>query len=228
MGNKFIVGNSEWCALPELDIPAIHARVDSGAKTSSIHAFNIKQFEQDNSSWLSFEVHPLKKDNDTVTIHNSRVPAHRNFTITFDTSNYTKEDRKKLFIARLDKKLRPRYASTYKRGATFTTRTRNLGTYTLAKDTTAPKIRAKNFKEKQWLNNYSYLSLMISDDLSGIDTYSATLNGEWILMEYESKKNTITYNFDDKILDQKQCELVVIVTDNVGNSTTFTSTFFRK
>ena len=170
----------------------------------------------------------LKKDNDTVTIHNSRVPAHRNFTITFDTSKYSKEDRKKLFIARLDKKLKPRYASTYKRGATFTTRTRNLGTYTLAKDTTAPKIRAKNFKEKQWLNNYSYLSLTISDDLSGINTYSATLNGEWILMEYESKRNTITYNFDDKILDQKQCELVVIVTDNVGNSTTFTSTFFRK
>ncbi len=170
----------------------------------------------------------LKKDNDTVTIHNSRVPAHRNFTITFDTSKYSKEDRKKLFIARLDKKLKPRYASTYKRGATFTTRTRNLGTYTLAKDTTAPKIRAKNFKEKQWLNNYSYLSLMISDDLSGVNTYSATLNGEWILMEYESKRNTITYNFDDKILDQKQCELVVVVTDNVGNSTTFTSTFFRK
>ncbi|MFK7814540.1 MAG: M23 family metallopeptidase [Maribacter sp.] len=170
----------------------------------------------------------LKKDNDTVTIHNGRVPAHRNFTITFDTSKYSKEERKKLFIARLDKKLKASYASTYKRGSTFTTRTRNLGTYTLAKDTTAPKIRAKNFKEKQWLNNYSYLSLNISDDLSGIDTYSATLNGKWILMEYESKKNTITYNFDDKILDQKQCNLVVVVTDNVGNSTTFKRTFFRK
>ena len=83
-------------------------------------------------------------------------------------------------------------------------------------------------KEKQWLNNYSYLSLRISDDLSGIDTYSATLNGEWILMEYEPKKKTITYNFDDKILDQKKCQLEVVVTDNVGNSTTFTSTFYRK
>lgn len=170
----------------------------------------------------------LKKDNDTVTIHNSRVPAHRNFTITFDTSKYSKEDRKKLFIARLDKKLKPSYASTYKRGAIFNTKTRNLGTYTLAKDTTAPKIRPKNFKEKQWLNNYSYLSLQISDDLSGIDTYTATLNGEWILMEYESKKKTITYNFDDKILGQTKCELIVVVTDNVGNSNTFTSTFFRK
>lgn len=170
----------------------------------------------------------LKKGNDTVTIHNSRVPAHRNFTITFDTSKYSKEERKQLFIARLDKKLLPSYASTYKRGISFTTRTRNLGTYTLAKDTIAPKVRAKNFKEKQWLNNYSYLSVLISDNLSGIDTYSATLNGEWILMEYESKKNTLTYDFDDKLLTEKQYELKVVVTDNVGNSTTFTSTFYRK
>lgn len=170
----------------------------------------------------------LQKGNDTVTIHNSRVPAHRNFTITFDASKYSAEERKQLFIARLDKKLRPSYASTYKRGGTFTTRTRNLGTYTLAKDTVAPKVRSKNFKDKQWLNNYHYLSLQISDDLSGIDTYSATLNGEWILMEYEPKKSTLTYNFDDRILDKKQCELKLVVTDNVGNRTTYETSFYRK
>lgn len=170
----------------------------------------------------------LKKDDDTVKIHNNRVAAHRNFTVTFDVSKYSKEKQKKMFIARLDRKMKANYASTYKRGNTFTTRTRNLGTYTLAMDTVAPKIRSKNFKEKQWLNNYSYLSLMISDDLSGIDTYSATLNGDWILMEYEPKKKTITYNFDDKILNEKKCQLEVVVTDNVGNSTTFTSTFYRK
>lgn len=170
----------------------------------------------------------LKKGNDTVTIHNNRVAAHRNFTITFDVTKYSKEERRQLFVARLDKRSRPKYASTFKRGKTFTTRTRNLGTYTLAKDTIAPKIKPKNFKEKQWLNNYSYLSLYISDDLSGVNEYSATLNGEWILMEYEPKRNTITYNFDDKILDKKECNLKVEVVDNVGNKTTFTSTFYRK
>jgi len=170
----------------------------------------------------------LKKGKDTITVHNGRVPAHRNFTITFDVSKFSKEDRKQLFIARLDKKLKPRYASTYKRGSAFTTRTRNLGTYTLAKDTVSPKIKPKNFKEKQWLNNYNYLSLKISDDLSGIDSYSATLNGKWILMEYEPKTNTITYDFEDKTFDQTQFDLEVKVTDNVGNSSTFTSKFYRK
>ncbi len=186
-----------------------------------------KVYFPSNTFYKNFYI-DLEKGADTVKIHNSRIPAHRNFTITFDVSKYTNEEQEKMFIARLDKKRKANYASTFKRGNTFTTRTRNLGTYTLAKDSIAPKIRSKNFKEKQWLNNYSYLSLMISDDLSGIDSYSAKLNGEWILMEYEPKKKTITYNFDDKILDQKKCDLEVVVVDNVGNSTTFKSTFYRK
>lgn len=170
----------------------------------------------------------LEKGGDTVTIHNNRIPAHRNFTITFDASKYSEVEQKQLFIARLDKNLKPNHASTYKRGNTFTTRTRNLGTYTLVKDTIAPKIRTKNFKDKQWLNNYRYLSLLISDDLSGIDTYAATLNGEWILMEYEPKTKTLTYNFDDKILDKKQCQLKVVVKDNVGNTSNYEVSFYRK
>lgn len=91
-----------------------------------------------------------------------------------------------------------------------------------------PKIWAKNFKDGQWLTNYRYLSLHVSDDLSGVNTYNAKLNGEWILMEYEPKDQTLTYNFDDKILDKTACELEVVVTDNVGNTTTFKSNFYRK
>ena len=170
----------------------------------------------------------LEKGTDTVTIHDNSVPAHRNFTITFDASKYPEEARSQLFIARLDERSRPSYTSTYKRGTTFTTRTRELGRYTLAKDTVAPKVWAKNFKEHQWLTNYRYLSLHISDDLSGIDEYKATINGEWILMEYEPKTSTLTYNFDDRIENKTECNLEVIVTDNVGNSTTFKSSFFRK
>ncbi|WP_149276878.1 M23 family metallopeptidase [Pareuzebyella sediminis] len=186
-----------------------------------------KVYFPSNTFYKNFYI-DLKKDDDTVTIHNNRVAAHRNFTITFDVSNFSEAERRQMFIARLNSSLRPSYTSTYKRGSTFTTRTRNLGTYTLASDTVPPKIKPKNFKDRQWLNNYRYLSIRISDDLSGIDTYSATLNGKWILMEYEPKTNTLTYNFDDVILDEKECDLVVKVTDNVGNSSTFTSTFFRK
>lgn len=180
-----------------------------------------------NTFYEDFHIN-LKKGKDTVTIHDNSIAAHRNFTISFDPSKYPLSERNQYFIAHLDEDNRASYSKTYRRDGAFTTRTRTLGTYTLVRDSIAPEITPKNFKEKQWLSNYSYLSLSISDDLSGVDTYTATLNGEWILMEYEPKTNTITYNFDDKIVDATECELKVTVTDNVGNSSTFTSTFFRK
>ena len=64
--NKIIVGSEEWCSFPALGVPAIKARVDSGAKTSSMHAFNIHKFRRDGESWVSFEVHPLQNDRRTV------------------------------------------------------------------------------------------------------------------------------------------------------------------
>ena len=170
----------------------------------------------------------LKDQNDTIKIHHNGVPAHRNFTLTLDASKYSKEEQKQLCIARLDAKNKPKYVTTYKRGDIFTTRTKYLGTYTLAKDTIAPTIALKNFKEKQWLSNYNYLTVKIADEMSGINTYSATINGEWILMEYETKKNTLTYNFDDKIVDQTKCELTIVVTDKVGNTNQLTTYFYRK
>ncbi len=181
----------------------------------------------ENTFYEDFHI-DLQPGRDTVKIHDNSIPAHKNFTISFDASAYPQLERKSMFIARLSRKGKAQYMNTYKNGTSFSTRTRELGTYTMAQDTVPPKIRPRNFKQKQWLTNYRYLSLRISDDLSGIASYTATLNGEWILMEYEPKTSTLTYNFDDVILDKKQCNLEVTVTDNVGNSTTFNSSFFRR
>ncbi len=68
---KVIVGSEEWCAFPELGIPAIKARVDSGAKTSSIHAFNIQPFRREGLAWVSFEIHPVQ-DNRRIVIRCER------------------------------------------------------------------------------------------------------------------------------------------------------------
>ncbi len=63
---KLLIGCEEWFCFPTLGIPAIKARVDSGAKTSSIHAVNIASFKRKGSPWVSFEVHPLQGDRRTV------------------------------------------------------------------------------------------------------------------------------------------------------------------
>lgn len=74
---KIIVGSQEWCGFPQLGVPAIKARVDSGAKTSSIHAFNIQPFKRHGESWVSFEIHPLQGNRRTTLKCESRVVDRR-------------------------------------------------------------------------------------------------------------------------------------------------------
>ena len=64
--DKIIIGKEEWCGLPELSLPIIKARIDSGAKTSALHAFNINPFEEDGKRYVHFDIHPLQKDNRTI------------------------------------------------------------------------------------------------------------------------------------------------------------------
>jgi len=57
---KAIIGWREWCALPELDLPGILAKIDTGAKTSSLHAFDIRSSAR-GDDWLLFYVHPVQR-----------------------------------------------------------------------------------------------------------------------------------------------------------------------
>ena len=67
MTDLTVLGSEEWCVFEQLGIPAIRARVDSGAKTSSIQATNTKIVMRGGHEWVQFEVHPLQK-NRSITI----------------------------------------------------------------------------------------------------------------------------------------------------------------
>jgi ribosomal protein S6--L-glutamate ligase len=68
MQQKVIVGCEEWCSLPAIGIPTIKARVDSGAKTSALHAINIKTYSKDNQEWVKFDINPIQ-NNAKALIH---------------------------------------------------------------------------------------------------------------------------------------------------------------
>ncbi|MCF2950070.1 RimK/LysX family protein [Paraglaciecola aquimarina] len=55
---KHLVGALELCDLPDLTLSGLEARVDTGATTSSLHVDNIQEFERDNQTWISFDIHP--------------------------------------------------------------------------------------------------------------------------------------------------------------------------
>ncbi|WP_299885713.1 M23 family metallopeptidase [uncultured Lacinutrix sp.] len=167
--------------------------------------------------------------NDTLTLHKPILPVKKNFTISFDISQYKNENIDQLYIAELvGWKNYPSYSSTKRKGNILTTRTKDLGTYVLARDTIAPTIKPVRFKNGSWMSKYRFLKVKIDDKITGISSYRATINGKWILMEYSHKKKTLTYDFNDGISTDTKNNLKVIVTDNVGNSTTFETTFYRK
>ena len=57
---KTIIGCEEWLSLDDIKIPAIKARVDSGAKTSAIQASNIKRITRNGEAWVTFDVNPIQ------------------------------------------------------------------------------------------------------------------------------------------------------------------------
>lgn len=64
--NKVILGSEEWFSFPDLGIPTIKARVDSGAKTSALHAINIAPFIKDENNWVKFDINPIQNDLKTI------------------------------------------------------------------------------------------------------------------------------------------------------------------
>lgn len=65
--NKLLIGRSEWCALPMLNVPLIKAKIDTGAKTSALHAFNIVYCNINGQPCVQYDIHPVQ-GNDKIIV----------------------------------------------------------------------------------------------------------------------------------------------------------------
>lgn len=64
--NKIIVGRCEWCSMPELKIPQIKAKIDTGARTSALHAFDIQTELVGNKKYVFFKIYLLQCKKDLI------------------------------------------------------------------------------------------------------------------------------------------------------------------
>ncbi len=195
------------------------------AKDSNFEMENASVFFPAGTFYDDFNLN-FKVKNNTVTVHDDSVPAHSNFTITIKDSTLTAAQREKMFIGRVDGK-KISYNATFRKDDFFQTKVKVLGTYALVSDTLAPRISMAIPIEGKWINQQKSVQLTIADDLSGIKSYNGYLNGKWVLFEYDNKTRKITHFFTEGLVADGANELKVVVVDNMGNSTTFETRFFR-
>ena len=98
-----------------------------------------------------------------------------------------------------------------------------FGRFSLTVDTLAPSIKSLDFRSN--MQGYRNFSFKITDDLSGIETFRGEIDGHWILMEYEPKRNKLTYHFDSERLAKGDHHFALEVTDERGNTREFESDF---
>jgi murein DD-endopeptidase MepM/ murein hydrolase activator NlpD len=186
---------------------------------------NISVYVPENAFYDDFRFN-FEVNDGVLAFGNETVPVHKNITITFaNIEGLSEELKEKSFIASVDGKSLD-YNATKRSGNNFSTRVRNLGEFKLVQDTIAPRIYNMSFENGKNLSKNKTFSVLISDNLSGIDTYNAYLNGEWILMEYDYKTRKLVHDLADKKYLEGKNELKIIVTDNLQNSTTFETHFF--
>lgn len=56
-----LAGWREWVSLPGIGVPWVKAKLDTGARSSAIHAFDIEEFEKDGDTWVRYSIHPWQK-----------------------------------------------------------------------------------------------------------------------------------------------------------------------
>ena len=169
----------------------------------------------------------INEERNTLSIGPDLFPFHSPYEIRFKVNE---EDTLKLRQSFIAKKIRKKlsFLPTVINDSHWITKLKDMGDYTLERDSIPPKIVPSNFKPNQWLSKFKFLKIKISDDFSGIKSYRGNINGEWVLFEYEPKGNLLTYDFSDKTFKLSKHKLELEVVDNVGNKSVYKTTFFRK
>ena len=165
---------------------------------------------------------------DTLRVGKDIVPLKNPYEISFTIPKMDSLEREQSFIGKLDRKGKPYFVSSKIEDNKWIAKSKTLGDFIISRDSISPKIVPLNFKNKQWLSNYSYLKFKITDDYSGIKSYRGEINGKWILLEHEPKNNTLIYDFDDLKFDEAIHQLNIEAEDFAGNKTNFSADFYRK
>lgn len=198
-------------------------------KTNEINTPDYKLEVPEGSLYDTMALQYSKRDgagyfSDIHQFNNTGEALHKPATLSIKTIYLPANLKSKACIVELS--TGKSYVGGHLDGDYFTAKIKSFGTYAVFADTEKPTIKLHAAPKYSNYSKSKNLQILISDNLSGIKSYRATVDGKWILMEYDAKSARLTHTFDEHIKPGLH-KLQVVVLDHCGNENIFQSSFVR-
>lgn len=151
-------------------------------------------------------------------IHEDTAPLHKSMSVSIRASGLAEDLQSKALLGKVTDEGKivsagGGYSSGFVRG-----RPRSFGRYVIVADTVAPEVSLLGVSGDGRPASSTVLEIRAADDLSGVRAYNATFDGDWVLLEYDAKKNMLRHHMGDRPSAGKHT-LSVVVDDNKENLT---------
>lgn len=156
-------------------------------------------------------------------VHFDNTPVHKKYILSIK-ANVPDSIKNKTYIATTDMKGNFWHIGGVWNSNIIRTKARQFGNFCIIADTTNPEIKGVNIYPGKVFNTQSTIKLTIKDKNSGIKSYRGEIDGKWVLMDYDYKRNLLRYDID-KNLEKGKHTFTLEVKDNVGNTKKYTANF---
>jgi Peptidase family M23 len=162
-------------------------------------------------------------------VHSYTTPVHRYFDVGITPIGLPDSLRSKAFVAYCDNKNKITSCGGEWKGGRLLAKVRDLGDYAIMTDTQPPTVRAVDFKSN--MQGFNKMSFKVTDNYETANNvnyfdYEATIDGRWILMEYDAKNDLLTHRFDERT-GKGEHVLRLVVRDSRGNEKVLEQSFVR-
>jgi hypothetical protein len=189
--------------------------IPAGALFNTIHFRYTKEESQSNT-----EISPI------YNIQDANIPLSANYTLMLKPNTDLPDSlMKKAVVVRLEGERKASIGGTWENGY-MTVHPKNFGKYVIMVDLYRPVIKPVNIFKGKDMSRDKDIAFEVTDNLSGVKYFRATVDGKWILMEFNPKNSEIYYTFDEHV-GKGTHHLRLVVSDEVGNTNTYETDFTR-
>jgi hypothetical protein len=156
-------------------------------------------------------------------VHFNNTPVHKKYVLSIK-ADVADTLRNKTYIATTDMKGNFWHIGGKWKDGFLRTKTREFGDFCIIADTINPEIKGVNIFPGKVFNTQTSIKLTVKDKNSGIKSYRAEIDGKWILMDYDYKRNLLKFNIDKSLTKGKHTFTLKVI-DNVANEKNYTAKF---